>query len=476
MRRLVCVSNRVAIPRAHSAPGGLTVGVLAALREHGGLWFGWSGEVTERRAVEANLHVHRGISYATIDLPRREFDRYYNGFCNGVLWPLFHYLASGLPYTTESRNAYFDVNQRFASALARLLRSDDLVWVHDYHLIPIARMLRQAGFGGRTGFFLHIPFPNIEMLRTLPNHAELIADLCQYDLVGLQTAGDLAALRGAVESCLPSVTQVGTNRLRVGTRDLGVGVFPIGVDCDVIAEAAGKAATGERVRRMTASLVGRKLILGVDRLDYSKGLLERFNAYERLLTNCPEYHGKVTFMQIAPLSRGDVRAYGEIRRSLEQAAGRVNGRLGDADWTPIRYLNRNFEHDELMGFLRAAQVGLVTPVRDGMNLVAKEFVAAQEPMDPGVLVLSPLAGAARELTAALHVNPYDADAVARTIAQALEMPLVERRARHQAMLEHLRVHDIHHWHRSFLEALSGQPVPRGHDTSMAALRHAGADS
>ena len=476
MSRLVCVSNRIAIPRAHSAPGGLTVGVLAALRDHGGLWFGWSGEIAERRSAEADLHVHRGISYATIDLPRREFDRYYNGFCNGVLWPLFHYLASGLPYTTESRNAYFEVNQRFAAALAPLLRSDDLVWVHDYHLIPVARMLRQAGFGGRVGFFLHIPFPGIEMLRTLPNHAELVTDLCQYDLVGFQTAGDLTAFRGAVERCLSPNVQIAADRLRVGARDITAAVFPIGVDCDAVADAAAMAAAGERVCRMTTSLVGRRLILGVDRLDYSKGLLERFISYERLLTTCPEYHGKVTFMQIAPLSRGDVRAYGEIRRSLEQSAGRINCRLGDADWTPIRYLNRNFEHDELMGFLRAAQVGLVTPVRDGMNLVAKEFVAAQDPLDPGVLVLSPLAGAAQELTAALHVNPYDADAVARTIAQALEMPLVERRERHQAMLAHLRVHDIHHWHRSFLQALSGDPLPRGHDASISDLRRAGGDS
>ena len=474
MSRLVCVSNRVTMPRAHAAPGGLAVGVLAALQDRGGLWFGWSGEIAERRQAEPDLHVHRGISYATVDLPRREFERYYNGFCNGVLWPLFHYLASGLPYTTEGRNAWLDVNQRFATALAPLLRSDDLVWVHDYHLVPMARMLRQSGFTGRVGFFLHIPFPHIEMLRTLPNHAELVADLCQYDLVGFQTAGDLDSFVGAATHCLPVVTESGAQVLRVGGREIRADVFPIGVDCDAIIEAAGTAVAGERVQRMMTSLVGRRLILGVDRLDYSKGLLERFQAYERMLASRPEYHGKVTFMQVAPLSRGDVRAYGEIRRSLEQAAGRINGRFGDADWTPIRYLNRNFEHADLMGFLRAAQVGLVTPVRDGMNLVAKEFVAAQDPLDPGVLVLSPLAGAARELTAALHVNPYDLDAVARTVAQALEMPLGERRERHQAMLGHLRANDIHHWYRSFLDALSGCALPAADGPAAPDLLPAGA--
>jgi len=453
--RLVCVSNRVAVPRSGAAPGGLTVGVLAALEARGGLWFGWSGETAERRQAGADLHVRRGITYATIDLPRREFERYYNGFCNGVLWPLFHYLANDLPYSSDGRSAWLDVNRRFANALAPLLRSDDLVWVHDYHLIPLGRLLRQAGFAGRIGFFLHIPFPHIEMLRTLPNFAELVADLCQYDLTGFQTTGDLASFHSAVDYCLAAVTRTVDGGVQVGSRRVATGVFPIGVECGPIEEAAAAAATGERVQRMVTSLVGRKLIVGVDRLDYSKGLLERFGAYERLLATGPEYHGRVTLLQIAPLSRGDVRAYGEIRRALEQAAGRINGRFGDADWTPIRYLNRNFEHADLMGFLRAAQVGLVTPVRDGMNLVAKEFVAAQDPVDPGVLVLSPLAGAAGELTGALLVNPYDADAVARTVAQALEMPAEERRARHQTMMRHLCEHDIHRWHRSFLEALSG---------------------
>ena len=418
------------------------------------MWFGWSGQTAEHREAEADLHVHRGISYATVDLPRREFERYYNGFCNGVLWPLFHYLASGLPYSVDSRNAYLDVNQRFAAALAPMLRPDDLVWVHDYHLMPLGRMLRQAGFGGRIGFFLHIPFPHIQMLRTLPNHAELVIDLCQYDLVGLQTAGDLASLRGAIEYCLSSVAVLVPEGVRIGDRTILTGVFPIGVDCASILDSAAAAAASERVQRMLTSLVGRKLILGVDRLDYSKGLLERFEAYERMLATCPDYHGKVTFMQIAPLSRGDVRAYGEIRRSLEQAAGRINGRFGDADWTPIRYLNRNFDHDDLMGFLRVAQVGLVTPVRDGMNLVAKEFVVAQDPLDPGVLVLSRFAGAAEQMREALLVNPYDTEATAAAIQLALQMPLDERRARHEALLEGCKRQDVHWWCDTFLDHLS----------------------
>jgi trehalose 6-phosphate synthase len=233
-------------------------------------------------------------------------------------------------------------------------------------------------------------------------------------------------------------------------------VYPIGVDVDAIQREAVESLATETSKRLVTGLLDRKLMIGVDRLDYSKGLVERFKAYERFLETHPENQNRVTFMQIAPISRSDVRAYAEIRRDLEQTTGRTNGRFADTDWTPIRYLNRNFPHDVLMGFMRSALIGIVTPVRDGMNLVAKEFVAAQDPADPGVLILSTLAGAARELTSAVLVNPYDSRGMAHAIQQAFNMPLAERRERHQAMLEVLRRNSIAAWHTSFVNTLEAR--------------------
>ena len=437
MQRLVCVSNRVSLPRRSAPAGGLTAGVLAALEQVGGLWFGWSGETREQPRAEPDVVAREHIRFATIDLEPEQFARYYNGYCNGSLWPLFHYFAGRFHHEQQDREAYHAVNARFAEQLARLLRPDDLVWVHDYHLIPLARYLRRQRFTGPIGFFLHIPFPHLQVLRVLPGYEELLDDFCRYNLVGFQTEDDLQSF----ESCL-------------GARHVRVGVYPIGVEVDgVMAEARGNASD-ETVQRMTASLLGRRLIVGVDRLDYSKGLTERFAAFEHFLTEYPDNQGKVTFLQIAPLSRADVPAYGEIRQALEQMAGRLNGRFAEADWTPVRYLNRNYSHGTLMGFLRAAQAALVTPVRDGMNLVAKEFIAAQDPEDPGVLILSSLAGAARELGGALEVNPYDKPEIARALQVALHMPLAERRYRHRQLLGAVRRHDIHNWYGTFLGDLT----------------------
>jgi trehalose 6-phosphate synthase len=422
------------------------VGVLAALQRTGGLWFGWSGEVNGQPPRNPSILVRDSIRFATIDLEPRAFERYYNGYCNSTLWPLFHYAIGRFHYDPEDYEAYQAVNARFARQLLPLLRPDDVVWVHDYHLISLARHLRHEGFGGPIGYFLHIPFPNLQVLRLLPSHVELVQDLCRYDLVGFQTQDDLASF----ESCLPrrrALSEVAAPR---------TGVYPIGIDVEQTLEEARTALTQDPVERLTASLLGRRLIIGVDRLDYSKGLSERFEGFEHFLTAHPEHHGRVTFLQIAPLSRPDVLAYGEIRATLEQTAGRLNGRFAEADWTPVRYLNRNFSHHTLMGFLRAAQVGLVTPVRDGMNLVAKEFVAAQSADDPGVLILSPFAGAARELTGALLVNPYDKRGLAQALHEALQMPRAERQQRHRQMLEALRGHDIHDWCRRFLSDLTGE--------------------
>jgi len=446
------------VPRRGTAPGGLAVGILAALQHTGGVWFGWSGATSGVPARDPEVHTRGNIRFVTIDLDPLEFDAYYNGYCNGTLWPLFHYFPDRFTHEQRQYEAYQAINQQFGRQLLKVMKPGDAIWVHDYHLIPLARFLRQSGFDGPIGFFLHIPFPHVQILRLLPNHAELIQDLCHYDRVGFQTADDLRSFLTCLDPACPALAADG--RIDVGGRRVGLGAYPIGVDVETVIGEARATCQQETVQRMAVSLMGRKLIIGVDRLDYTKGLTERFAAYEQFLEAFPENQGNVTFLQIAPPSRGDVLAYGEIRRALEQCAGRLNGRFAEADWTPIRYLNRDFAHSTLMGFLRAAKVALVTPVRDGMNLVAKEFVAAQDPEDPGVLILSPMAGAAEELRAALQVNPYDKRGMAMALQGALNMPLSERKQRHEELLAAVRRHDIHNWYGSFIQDLTGERVRR----------------
>ncbi len=459
MSRLVAVSNRISVPKRGAAPGGLAVGLLAAMQARRGLWFGWDGETSEQASPDPAIVRKDGITYASIDFDQGEYRDFYLGFCNGTLWPLLHYFIDGFRYSDEQYDSYQRMNQRYARALAPLLEPDDLIWVHDYHLFPLAQKLRELGVRQPMGLFLHIPFPHIEVLRVLPVYGELLQAMISYDVLGFQTEPDRDAFRGAVASMWGPQALTSDNTVTIGGRRVITEVYPIGVDIEAIEREAVESQATDACKRMVAGLLGRRLMIGVDRLDYSKGLVERFKAYEKFLETHPENQNRVSFLQIAPLSRTDVRAYSEIRRDLEQTTGRTNGRFADTDWTPIRYLNRNFPHDVLMGFMRSALVGIVTPVRDGMNLVAKEFVAAQDPQDPGVLILSTMAGAARELSTALMVNPYDTRGMAHAIQQAFNMPLAERRDRHQAMLEVLRRNSIAAWHTGFvdtLEAVSGR--------------------
>jgi trehalose 6-phosphate synthase len=462
MSRLVAVSNRISVPKRGSVPGGLAVGLFAAMQARRGLWFGWDGETVETASEDPAVVRKDGVTFASIDLDQAEYKEFYLGFCNGALWPLFHYFVDGFRYSDAQYEAYQRMNQRYARMLQPLLEPDDLIWVHDYHLFPLAQRLREAGLRQPIGLFLHIPFPNIEVLRVLPVYGELLQAMVAYDVLGFQTETDRDAFRGAVAYVWGPQALTDDESVTVGGRRVLTGVYPIGVDVEAVQREATESLATDSVKRMIAGLLGRRLMIGVDRLDYSKGLVERFKAYERFLETHPENQNRVSFLQIAPLSRADVRAYAEIRRDLEQTTGRTNGRFADTDWTPIRYLNRNFPHDVLMGFMRSALIGIVTPVRDGMNLVAKEFVAAQDPSDPGVLILSTLAGAARELGSAVMVNPYDTRGMAHAIQHAFNMPLAERRERHQAMLEVLRRNSIEHWHTSFVNTLESLQAPRLH--------------
>jgi trehalose 6-phosphate synthase len=440
--------------KGNSSPGGLAVGILSAMRSSGGLWFGWNGETVPGDPGDAKITIREGITYVTVPLPQHLYDRHYSGFANGTLWPLFHYFLAGFRYEDQEYAAYREANLMFARKLVEHLRPSDRIWIHDYQLIPLGEELRALGAKQRIGFFLHVPFPHFEVLRALPKFGEIVRALLAYDLVGFQTETDRASFLDAVRLIYGADGVHRDGSASASSPVVRTGVFPVGVDVRTVGQSAARAAATGVVQRTVQSLLGRRLIIGADRLDPSKGLLERFRGYQHFLEDYPEQRGQVTYLQIAPLGRQGVRAYSQIRDALAQSSGRANGRFGDADWTPVRYLNRNYPHATLMGFLRAAQVCLVTPLRDGMNLVAKEFVAAQNPDDPGVLILSNMAGAARELTDALLVNPYDTKGIAHAIQSALEMPLPERRARHERLLAILHENDIHRWHMRFLEQLT----------------------
>lgn len=454
MSRLVVVSNRVAVPGENRA-GGLAVGLEAALGARGGLWFGWSGKVVREDSGRLHEQEAGDVKYVTMDLNRADHDAYYNGFANRTLWPLLHSRLDLVDYARETRAGYRRVNMLFADRLAPLLRDDDVLWIHDYHLIPLAALLRDRGVRCRIGFFLHVPMPSADLVSALPEHGRLFGTFFAYDLVGFQTVRDADRFRtyarifgGA------SVDADGVVKLP-GGGSVAVGAFPIGIDAHRIAQQSAAAINKSAVRALRESLSGRRLAIGVDRLDYSKGMPERFRAFARFLERHPAERGKLTFLQIAPVSRGDVAEYQHLRDQLEGIAGHINGTHAAPDWTPLRYVNRNFPHPTLTGFYRLAAVGLVTPLRDGMNLVAKEYVAAQDPDDPGVLVLSMLAGAAAELDAALLVNPYDLDGVADAIARAAAMSLAERRERWESMMRPITGYDIHAWCRAFLGRLTG---------------------
>ncbi len=453
MSHLVVVSNRVAGPnQGKGTEGGLAVALRGALKENGGLWFGWSGKVAERPSPNPNITGSDRITYATVDLTESDYDEYYNGFANSVLWPLFHYRLDLMDFSRRSLSGYQRVNALFAQRLVPLLKPDDLVWVHDYHLIPMAEQLRKAGCKQRLGFFLHIPWPAVEVLLALPNHAELVRSLCAFDLIGFQTNRDLQSFIDYIS--VEANGRIGDGGvIEVHGRRTRAAAFPISTDPSTVAEYARKAEKSPAAQRLKRSVGERSLIIGVDRLDYSKGLINRMKAFSHLLERYPANRRQVVLLQIASPTREGVQEYEEIRHELEAISGHVNGAYADYDWVPIRYLNKGFTQRTLAGFFRLARVGLVTPLRDGMNLVAKEYVAAQSPRDPGVLVLSRFAGAAEEMDGALIVNPYDTEGLADVLETALTMPAGERKERWCSMMQHLRWNDITAWRKGFVAAL-----------------------
>lgn len=465
MSDLIVISNRVPPPESGEGnQGGLAVGLLNALKSGNGLWMGWGGEIVEEGEPEppAAEYSFGGVDFATYPLSRDDYDSYYTGFSNEVLWPLFHYRVDKMAYDRRKRSGYFRVNRMFAERISKRITKQARVWVHDYHLIALGTYLRKLAPDVPIGFFLHTPFPPWQVLRVLPDYEELLEAFTGYDLIGMQTDGDRDNLVQALRHGLGA--EMEGDRVRYGDRCVDIRTFPISIDVEEVAALAASGRESLPSRRLSRSLLERPMIIGVDRLDYSKGIHQRFAAFERTLELYPHHRDKVTYMQIAPPSRVDVDEYVELRADLEGVAGHINGRFSEFDWTPLRYLNRGYSREVIMGFMRQARVGLVTPLRDGMNLVAKEFVASQAEQDPGVLIISHLAGATAELgDGALVCNPNDIDGMAEMIHRALTMPLAERQERWRQMMDTLRGYDIHRWGNDFMHAL--ERLPSANDES-----------
>lgn len=450
--RLIVVSNRMPELGGEAGRSASVGGLVSALRPalegaEGSLWIGWSGR---SRAAGGRSATHRarsrGVGTIGIDLTDGDVDRYYNGFCNGALWPLLHCFPERVAFDPAHYDSYRRVNRIFARAVARRAGPADRIWVHDYHLFSLGRELRERGFSGRVGFFLHVPFPPHDIFATLPSAAELLADLEEYDLLGFHTPGYVR------------------NYADAAARELGrappraAGAYPIGIDPAPYEAWAHGPGSERRARWLREAVRGRRIILGVDRLDYTKGIGERLRAFRRLLELYPRFRRRVALIQISAPSRTRVAEYARQRRQVEELVGNINGGFGDADWVPVRYLFRSYSQRELVAFYREADVSFVSPLRDGMNLVAKEYVASQAE-DPGVLVLSRFAGAAEELEEAVLVNPYDADATARALARALDMPREERAWRQARLLERVRTQTADRWAMAFLRDLERAGAP-----------------
>ena len=459
LNRVVVVSNRLPITRPHERlaevpAGGLASAILGALHGMRSLWFGWNGAV-KSRSEDATLSTHQidNIEFVGLPLTQAEHRDYYSGFCNQVLWPLCHCFQGKVQVKLTDEERYRSVQDRFARAILPQLRAGDILWVHDFHLLLLGKALRRLGWPGPIGFFLHVPFPPHELWEILPDPRGFLDAMIDYDVVGFHVHSFLDNYRSCCKRHLGadwdgSILSVGTRRQKVGVYALGIDPNEFRPSDDLLGRTRNRGELARVVR-------GRKLVLGVDRLDYTKGIPERLLAFEQFLIHHTEWRRKVSLIQIAAPSRTAALQYRDLKARVESVLGRVNAELADHDWVPVRYLYRSYPRKQLARFYREAAVGLVTPLRDGMNLVAKEFIAAQRQASPGVLVLSRTAGAAEELPEAVLVNPYVPSEVAEGIALALSMPVEERRERHAAQLRRIMERTASDWADEFLADVSG---------------------
>lgn len=481
-QRLIVASNRLpfVLQRNESGSwsmepgaGGLVTALVPVLQDRGGIWIGWPGSVDV-----GELELERAIEEATrrspyevkpVLLTEEERDHFYYGFSNEVIWPLFHDFQSKCTFDPEYWKAYEAVNRKFAKAIAATVAPEDLIWVHDYHLMNVARELRSLGISSRIGFFLHIPFPPVDLYVKLPWRFHILSALLDYDLIGFQAQRDRRNFVHCLRAIMKDVRIEDRGRVlsvRVGDRKTRLGVFPIAVDFKAFAREAASEEVTQRCEELRATLRGRQLILGVDRLDYTKGLPNRLKQYRAALLRFPELVGRVTFVQVVVPSREEITEYYDLKTEIEQLVGRINGEFWRPGWVPIHYVYRSWERVDLLAYYRGADIALVTPLKDGMNLVAKEYCACQVDA-PGVLILSEFAGAASQLASgALLVNPYDVYSVSDAIYRAFTMPAAERRSRMRALCSVIAKYDIYWWVEAFLAAERGLPAPEGTATAV----------
>jgi trehalose 6-phosphate synthase len=453
---LIVVSNRVAKAKADEPmAGGLASALLPVVQECGAIWVGSSGRLRDasQKGSFAEIEALGAGALATVDLPAASYRGYYEGFANSALWPALHSRPDLIRATLDDYRCYREINAFMARGLLRFGRDDTAYWIHDYHFLTLGAELRRIGITRPLGFFLHTPWANRGVMQGVPHHRDLVEAMLAYDLLGFQTEDDKRNFIDYVENELGR--DVVDGMVASGRRVTRIAVFPIGIDAEVFATRAVRAVTRHEFARLRASLQGVRLAIGVDRVDYSKGLENRIRAFDRMLASHPALKSSVSLLQIAVPSRKQIPTYGALHHDLATLVGEVNGRHGEVDWTPVRYVNKAYAQSTLAGLYRVAPVGLVTPLHDGMNLVAKEYVAAQNPNDPGVLVLSEFAGAAKELDAALLVNPHDIDGMAQTFARAFAMPLAERQERWNALIAKLRANSVQKWFGDFVATLRG---------------------
>ncbi|QRN95648.1 bifunctional alpha,alpha-trehalose-phosphate synthase (UDP-forming)/trehalose-phosphatase [Archangium violaceum] len=466
MSRLLLVSNRLPVTvkadkdgvSVVRSAGGLATGLRGPHERSGGVWIGWPGDVSrltpeQRAAVEARLAELRCVP---LHLSASEVSRFYEGYSNRVLWPLCHYLIDRVPNQDRDWDVYRRVNERFADLVVRHYQPGDTIWVHDYQLMLVPAFLRARLPQARIGFFHHIPFPSSEIFRTLPHRTELVRGLLGADLIGFHTLTYVRHFASTLMRLLGLETVV--DRVSYEGREVRLGGFPMGIDAQSFENLANDPGVLEDVRQHREKSAGQQLVLGVDRLDYTKGIPRRLLAVQRLLEREPAWRNRLRFVQVAVPSRTAVADYATYREKVDELVGRINGLYGSVHNVPVHYLYRSFNEKQLAALYRAADVMLVTPIRDGMNLVAKEFCAAR-PDEDGVLVLSEFAGAADELADALMVNPYDVDGMADMLEAALEMPEEERRSRMRTLRARVKEYDVHWWVRSFLDVLESVPTP-----------------
>lgn len=457
---IVVISNREPYSPAEAsdgsivwkpAVGGLTAALDPVLTERGGTWVAWGEGHETLHEIELPPE-NPSYRLVRLEISPEDVERHYHGLSNRALWPMSHYFLGRARYLREHWEAYERVNRCFADAAARAYRPGDTIWVHDYQLALVPRLVREQLPDARIGFFWHIPWPSSEVFRTLPWDREVLLGVLGADLVGVHTREYARHFRSCCRVVLGAQSEGDT--VFDGDRPVRVEARPIGVEVHALERLAAEPATRDAARRIREQ-VGTRILLGVDRLDYTKGIPERLEAFEAYLDSHPDALGEVTLVQIAVPSREPIEAYRELRERVEGLVGRINGRYGREGWAPVHYQYRGLAHDELVAHYLAADAALVTPLRDGLNLVAKEFAAVSR---SGVLVLSEFAGAAESMPEAVIVNPYDHDGLAANIRAALELPVRERVRRLERLKARLRANDLRSWAEGFLESLRGSPT------------------